>query len=169
MSFIVRKQSISSRIGYLIDFPIWLLPKWHTWNYLGKIGMFHLKLLINFLSLSIVGQIDWHAFENSEGRLVQRWSQADLQPCSIKQILLACCVPGALTHFCTDTHSGSPGGTPQSSWQLTTTATSLWCLMKTYLLRLKMSSVKLYKNFKISVCCPTPRHVTIKLFRNIHY
>jgi len=24
--------------------------------------MFHLKLLINFLSLSIAGQIDWHAF-----------------------------------------------------------------------------------------------------------
>ena len=25
--------------------------------------MFHLKLLINFLSLSIVGQIDWHTLE----------------------------------------------------------------------------------------------------------
>jgi hypothetical protein len=31
----------------------------------GQASMFHLKLLINFLSLSIVGQIDWHAFGNS--------------------------------------------------------------------------------------------------------
>ena len=66
--------------------------------------MFHLKLLINFLSLSIVGQIDWHAFGNSQDRLVLRWSQADLQPCSIKQILRACCVPGASTHFCADNY-----------------------------------------------------------------
>ena len=28
---------------------------------LGKTGMFYLKLLINFLSLLIAGQIDWHA------------------------------------------------------------------------------------------------------------
>ena len=53
--------------------------------------MFHLKLLINFLSLSIAGQIDWYALgRNSQGRLVLRWSQADLQPCSIKQIISAC-------------------------------------------------------------------------------
>ena len=67
MSFLVRNQSISSRIGYLVDFPIWLLPKQHTWNCLDKTGMFHLKLLINFLSLSIAGQIAWHAFGNSQG------------------------------------------------------------------------------------------------------
>ena len=42
-------------------FFVWLLPKWCTRNCLGKTSMFHLKLLINFLSLSIVGQIDWHA------------------------------------------------------------------------------------------------------------
>ena len=28
---------------------------------------------------------------------------------------------------------------------------------------------KAIEEFRISVCCPTPRHVTIKLFRNIHY
>ena len=54
-------------IGYLVDFPIWLLPKQHTWNCLGKTGMFHLKLLINFLSLSIAGQIDWHALRKFIG------------------------------------------------------------------------------------------------------
>ena len=32
-----------------------------------------------------------------------------------------------------------------------------------------MSSTKLQKNFKTSVCCPTPKHVTIQLFINIHY
>ena len=63
MSITVPEQSISSRIGYLVDFPVWLLPKRHTWNYLDKTSMFHHKLLINFLSLSIAGQIDWHAFE----------------------------------------------------------------------------------------------------------
>ena len=29
--------------------------------------MFHLKLLINFLSLSIAGQIEWHAFRKFVG------------------------------------------------------------------------------------------------------
>ena len=28
---------------------------------------------------------------------------------------------------------------------------------------------KAIEEFRISVCCPTPRHVTTKLFRNIHY
>ena len=28
---------------------------------------------------------------------------------------------------------------------------------------------KAIEEFKTSVCCPTPRHVTIQLFRNIHY
>ena len=72
--------------------------------------MFHLKLLINFLSLSIAGQIDWHALgRNSQGRLVLRWSQADLQPYSIKQILPACCVLDASTRFCADTYQVSKG------------------------------------------------------------
>ena len=55
--------------------------------------MFHLKLLISFLSLSIAGQIDWYAIgRNSQGQLVMRWSQTDLQPYSIKQIIPTSCV-----------------------------------------------------------------------------
>ena len=143
MSFTVPNSWFLLVLAILVDFPVWLLPKRHTWNCLGKTSMFHPKLLINFLSLSIAGQIGWHALRrNSQGRLVLRWSQVDLQPCSIKQILLACCVPGVLTRFCIDTHSGMPSGTPQLSWQLTTTRTSLWCLMKTYLMEIKMSSAK---------------------------
>ena len=63
------QQPISSRIGYLVDLPVWLLLKWHTCNCLGKTGMFCPKLLITFLSLSILGQIDWHALGNSQDRL----------------------------------------------------------------------------------------------------
>ena len=144
MSFTILNSWFLLVSTVLVDFPVWLLLKRHTWNYLGKTGMFHPKLLINFFSLSIAGQIDWYALRrNSQGRLVLRWSQADLQPCFVKQILPACCVPGASTRFCADTRCGTPGGTPQSSWWLTTTVTSLWCLMKTYLMRIKMSSVKL--------------------------
>ena len=55
-------ESISPYIGYLVDPSVWLLLKQHTWNCLGNTGMFHRKLLISFLSLSIAGQIDWHAF-----------------------------------------------------------------------------------------------------------
>ena len=38
----------------------------------GQTSMFHPKLLINFLSLSIIGQIDWHALGNSQDRLLLR-------------------------------------------------------------------------------------------------
>ena len=41
--------------------------------------------------------------------------------------------------------------------------------MKIYLMEIKMSSTKLQKNFRTSVCYPTPKHVTTQLFRNIHY
>ena len=41
--------------------------------------------------------------------------------------------------------------------------------MKIYLMEIEMSSAKLRKNFKANVCCPTPKHVTTQLFRNIHY
>ena len=72
MSFTVLNSRFLRVSAVSSIFPVWLLPKRHTWNYLGKTDMFHLKLLINFLSLSIAGQIDWHAFENSQGRLVLR-------------------------------------------------------------------------------------------------
>ena len=65
--------------------------------------------------------------------------------------------------------SGTPGGTPQSSWRFTTTMTFLWYIMKIYLVEIKMSSAKLQKNFRANVCCPTPKHVTTQLFRNFHY
>ena len=101
MSFIVTNSRFLLVSAVLVDSPVWLLPKWHTWNCLGKTGTFHPKLLINFFSLSIVGQIDWHAFGNSQDRLVLRWSQADLRAYS-ELILPACYVPGASTRFCTD-------------------------------------------------------------------
>ena len=41
--------------------------------------------------------------------------------------------------------------------------------MKIYLLEIKMSSVKLQKNFITSVCCPIPKHMITQLFRNFHY
>ena len=112
----VLNSRFSSRIGYLVDFPVWLLPKRHTWKCLGK-DQHVPPWITDKLSLLVNCRSNWlHALRrNSQGRLVLRWSQADLQPCSIKQILLACCVPGTLTRFCADTHSGMPGGTPQSS------------------------------------------------------
>ena len=52
--------------------------------------MLHPKLLINFLSLSIAGQIDGHTLgRNSHDRLVLHWRQADLRA-HPKQILLTC-------------------------------------------------------------------------------
>ena len=55
------------------------------------------------------------------------------------------------------------------SWQFTRTTTSLWYIIKTYLMKIRIPSAKLQKNFRISVCCPTPKHVTAQLFRNFHY
>ena len=67
-------------------FPVWLLPKRHTWNCLGKTDMFHLKLLINFLSLSIAGQIDDTPREEFARLINPALKQADLQT-HLKQIL----------------------------------------------------------------------------------
>ena len=72
--------------------------------------MFHPKLLINFLSLSIVGQIDWHAF---------RIHRIDWSCCEAKQdlwvdhaqIVPSCYVIGASPHFCVNTYFGTPSGT----------------------------------------------------------
>ena len=60
MSVAVLNRRFLLISAILVDFPVWLLPKRHTWNCLGKISRFYLKLLINFLSLSIAGQIDRH-------------------------------------------------------------------------------------------------------------
>ena len=56
------------------------------------------------------GQIDWHAF-GLEADWSCVWSQADPQPCSIKQILPGCCVLITLPHFCANTPFGTLGGT----------------------------------------------------------
>ena len=57
---------------------------------LAHTSMFHLKLLINFISLSIAGS-NWLARlgRNTQDRLTLCWSQADLQA-HPKQILPAC-------------------------------------------------------------------------------
>ena len=47
--------------------------------------------------------------------------------------------------------------------------TSLWYIIKTYLTKIRIPSTRLQKNFRRSVCCPTPKHVTAQLFRNFHY
>ena len=88
---------ISSRISYLVNFLVWLLSKQHTWNCLGKTSMFHPKLLINFLSLSIVGQIDWHAFR------IHRidWSCVEAKQISRSFQLAAC--PRRVSHVFTPT------------------------------------------------------------------
>ena len=79
-------------------------------------------------------------------------------------------VPLARDENSVSTHvSGTPGGTPQLSWRFTTTTTSLWYIMKIYLMEIKMSLAKLQKNFRINVCCPTPKHMTTQLFRNFYY
>ena len=55
------------------------------------------------------------------------------------------------------------------SWRFTTMTASLWYIMKTYLMKIRIPSTKLQKNFRRSVCCPTPKHVTTQLFRNFRY
>ena len=41
--------------------------------------------------------------------------------------------------------------------------------MKIYLMGIRVSSAKLKKSFRTSVCCPSPKHVTTQLFKNFHY
>ena len=82
---------------------------------------------------------------------------------------LAACVLGTGQNSVSTHISGMPGGTPQSSWRLTTTTISLWYIMKIYPMEIKVSSAKLQKSFRTNVCCPTPKHVTTQLFRNFHY
>ena len=77
---------------------------------------------------------------------------------------LAMCVLGMGQNSVSTYVSGTPGGTPQSSWQFTTTTTSLWYIMKTYLMKIGIPSTKLRKNFRIH-----QKHVTAQLFRNFHY
>ena len=68
------------RIGYLVALPVCYSRS----NTLGTIwaqtGMFHLKLLINFLSLSIAGS-NWLAClgRSTQDRSSLRWRQVDLQ------------------------------------------------------------------------------------------
>ena len=82
---------------------------------------------------------------------------------------LATCVLGTGQNSMSTHISGTPGGTPQSSWQFTTMTSSLWYIMKTCLMKIRIPSIKLRKSFRRSVCCPTPKHVTTQLFRNFHY
>ena len=71
--------------------------------------MFHLKLLIRFLLLSIADQIDWHIvgfFESASS--VLKSSRSLVSFCSD---LSACCVLTMSSHFCVNTLFGMPSGT----------------------------------------------------------
>jgi hypothetical protein len=76
----------------------------------GNTGMFRLKLLINFLSLSIAGQIDWHAPVFQSTVLVLKAKKIS-RPCSTQISQLASVLGALLQHFCIDTLFGTPGGT----------------------------------------------------------
>ena len=89
---------------------------------------------------------------------------------SIERTLLACsCALGTGRNFMPTHVLVTLGGTPQSSWRFTATTTSLWYIMKIYLIEIKVLLAKLQKSFRTSVCCPTPKHVTTQLFRNFHH
>ena len=71
--------------------------------------MFHLKLLIRFFSLSIVGQIDWHVvgFLESAGSMLK----PSRSLVSFHSDLPACYVLITSPYFCVNTLFGTPSGT----------------------------------------------------------
>ena len=128
-------------IDYLVDSPSNRLFSYIFGTVWSNTDMFRLKLLIrhsllvncrsNWLACRWIFKINWSCVEAKQ--------ISNLIPFRSSGLL---CVDRITTFLRQHTFWHTWWDT-QSSWQLTTTGTFLWCLMKTYLMRIKMSLVKL--------------------------
>ena len=111
------------------------------------------------------GQIDWHVLREIR-RIDYPYVEAKRISSSIKQILPACHV---------SMHFSCQHVFWHARWD-TTIVTAAY--NNNDILMVPYEDLpdgdkdvisKAIEEFQKSICCPTPRHVTIQLFRNIHY
>ena len=126
----------------------------------AQTGIFHLKLLINFLSLSIAGS-NWLAClgRSMQDRSSLRWSQANLQLYRADPSSLLVC-PARDEFLCWHMFW-------HAQWD---TAIVMVAHNNNDILMVPYEDLpdgdkdvisKAIEEFRTSVCCPTPKHVTI--------